>query len=157
MVSNVRSYQVILAIALPVWLSACASPLSTGELRALSDAEARWARRGFQDYTFETMRSCFCDPLVTQWARVEVRGGVATRVVSLETGAEVSPQQRGYFPTVDGLFNRIRRATTDESLDDIEVEFDPVLGFPTRIVFQTRPNILDGGSETNARSVAPIP
>jgi hypothetical protein len=94
MVSNVRSYQVVLAIALPVWLSACASPLSTGELRALSDAEARWARRGFQDYTFETMRSCFCDPLVTQWARVEVRGGVATRVVFLETGAEVSRRFR---------------------------------------------------------------
>ena len=150
------SFRAVLAVVLPV-LWACDSPLSPRELRALSDAEARWAHRGFQDYTFETMRSCFCDPLVTQWARVEVRGGVATRVVFLETGAEVSPQQRGYFATVDGLFDRIRRATSDEALDDIKVQFDPVLGFPTRIVFQAKPDILDGGSATYARNVAPIP
>jgi hypothetical protein len=156
MVFCVRWNRVVLAVALPV-LSACASPLSTGELRALGDAEARWARRGFQDYTFETMRSCFCDPLVTQWARVEVRGGVATRVVFLETGVEVSPEQRGYFATVDGLFDRIRRATSDEAIDDIKVQFDPVLGFPTDIVFQPKPHVLDGGSATYARSVAPIP
>jgi Family of unknown function (DUF6174) len=150
------SYGVILAVVLPL-LSACESPLSPRELRALSDAEARWARRGFQDYTFETMRSCFCNPLLTQWARVEVRGGVVARVVILETGADVSPQERGYFPTVEGLFDSIRGSTADESLDDIKLEFDPALGFPTRIIRQAKPNILDGGSATYARSVAPIP
>ena len=46
--------------------------------------------------------------------------------------------------------------TADESLDDIKVEFDPLLGFPTRIIRHPKPDILDGGSVTYARSVAPI-
>jgi len=37
------------------------------------------------------------------------------------------------------------------------LEFDPVLGFPTRIILESKPDILDGGSATYARSVAPIP
>ena len=151
------SYRVILPAILAASLSACESPLSPSEFPALGEAEARWARRSFQDYAFEIRRSCFCEPLVTQWARVEVLGGVVSRVVLLETGAEVSPQERGRFPTVGGVFASIHAATKDESLDDITVEFDPGLGFPTRVLFDAKPDILDGGSATYLRSVASIP
>ena len=113
------SYRVLFPVLLGASLSACESPLSPSELLALSEAEARWARRSFQDYAFEIRRSCFCEPLVTQWAHVEVRGGVVSHVVLLETGAEVSPQERGRFPTVEGTFASIRAATQDEWLDDI--------------------------------------
>jgi hypothetical protein len=148
---------VLFSVLLVASLSACESPLSPSELLALSEAEARWARRSFQDYAFEIRRSCFCEPLVTQWAHVEVLGGVVSRVVLLETGAEVSSQERGRFPTVEGIFARIRAAAKDESLADIKVEFDPVLGYPTRVTFAAKPDILDGGSATYLRSVSSMP
>ena len=152
-----RSFTVSTLVLLAASLTACDSPLSLGELRALTDAEARWAGRGFQDYAFEIRRSCFCEPLITQWARVEVVGGQLTRVVLLETGAEVPPAQRGRFPTVEQVFTSIRAASQDELLDDVIVEFDHQLGFPTHVSFITKPDILDGGSASYLRNAGPLP
>ena len=149
-----RPYTIVLS-ALALCVAACESPLSPGELLALGDAEARWARRSFEDYAFEIRRSCFCDPFITTWARVEVVGGAVSRVVFVESGAEATAQELGRFPTVEGIFARIRAAMDDESLEDISVEFDPALGFPTRVVFQTKPDILDGGISTYVRNVGP--
>jgi len=140
-----RFFTVSALVVLAASLTACESPLSLGELRALADAEARWAGRGFQDYTFEIRRSCFCEPLITQWARVEVVGGQMTRVVLLDTGAEVPPAQRGRFVTVEQVFTSIRAANQNELVDDVIVEYDQQLGFPTRVRSITRPDILDGG------------
>src|SRR5688572_6913358 len=89
---------------------ACESPLSIRELRQLQTAEARWAARPFQNYTIEAQKSCFCDPIVTQWARVEVLGGAVTRVVLVETGDEVASPYRAYFSTVEGVFAAIQAA-----------------------------------------------
>lgn len=86
-------------------LAACTSPLSPSELRALIEAEARWAARGFQDYAFETRTICGeCAGIVMNWARVEVAGGSVNRVVLLASGTEVSPEERGYFATVEDRF-----------------------------------------------------
>jgi len=146
-----RFFTVSALVVLAASLTACESPLSPAELRALADAEARWAARGFQDYTFEIRRSCFCEPLITQWARVEVLGGQMTRVVLLDTGAEVPPAQRGRF------FTNIRAANQNELLDDVIVEYDQQLGFPTRVRFITKPDILDGGSASYLRNAGPLP
>jgi hypothetical protein len=152
-----RSFTVSGLVVLAASLTACESPLSLGELRALADAEARWASRGFQDYTFEIRRSCFCEPLITQWARVEVVGGQLTRVVLLEPGEEVPPAQRGRFLTVEQVFTSIRAANQSELLDDVIVEFDQQLGFPTHVSFITKPDILDGGTASDLRNAGPFP
>lgn len=144
----------VLAFAL---LGACSSPLSPREVLALADAEQRWAARPFADYTFETSSSCFCDPEFSQWARVEVTTGVVTRVVLLASGAEVAPDRRGYFGTVESLFARIRRGQHDSYTADISAEYDPQLGYPTFIRFVAEPHIADGGSAHYARNVAPLP
>jgi len=138
-------------------LSACSSPLSPKEVLELADAEARWAARPFADYTFETSASCFCDPEISQWARVEVTTGVVTRVVLLASGNEVPSDRRQYFSTVESLFTRIRQGQQDSYLADISAEYDPQLGYPTLIRFVAEPNIADGGSAHYARNVAPLP
>ena len=107
--------------------------------------------------TFEIRRSCFCEPLITQWARVEVLGGQMTRVVLLDTGAEVPPAQRGRFVTVEQVFTSIRAANQNELLDDVIVEYDQQLGFPTRVRFIAKPDILDGGSASYLRNAGPLP
>lgn len=69
---------------------ACKSPLSPLELVELNAAEARWAARPFQSYAIEMSASCFCDPILNQWARVEVVNGIVNRVVLVDSGTEVS-------------------------------------------------------------------
>jgi len=138
-------------------LSACSSLLSPKEVLELADAEARWGARPFSDYRFETYTSCFCDPEISQWARVEVTAGVVTRVVLLASGTEVVPDRRQYFHTVEGLFTWIRQGQYDSDLADISAEYDPQLGYPTLVRFVAEPNIADGGSAHYARNVAPLP
>ena len=53
-----------------------------------------------------------------------VVGGQMTRVVLLDTGAEVPPAQRGRFVTVEQVFTSIRAANQNELLDDVIVEYD---------------------------------
>lgn len=138
-------------------LGSCRPPLSVDEVFALKEAEARWAARPFADYSFETSVSCFCDPELSQWARVEVSTGVVTRVVLLADGHEVDPAQRAYFPTVQRLFDGIREASHDGSVRDVSVQFDPQLGYPTLINIAPERNVMDGGSVRYARNAAPRP
>jgi len=136
---------------------ACESPLSPLELAELNAAEARWAARPFQSYAIEMSESCFCDPILNQWARVEVVNGLVNRVVLVDSGTEVSPLQRSYFRTVEEVFHSIRAAQHDDWVKDIVVEFDPQFGFPTSVRFVPKEEILDGGSHGRLRNAAPLP
>lgn len=138
-------------------LAACGSPLSPSELRALAEAEARWAARSFPDYSIEMRQGCFCPPVLTQWARVEVVAGRVDRVVLLATGAEVPAAQRVLFSTVEDVFNHIRTASHDDWLKDVVVAFDPELGFPTYVGFISKPNVADAGSSYSLRNAGPVP
>jgi len=138
--------------------AACAeSPLSPIESIRLAEAEARWAARSFPDYSFEMRKACFCAPETTEWARVDVVGGQVTRVVMLATGAELPPLQRSYFQTVEGVFAAIHSAHDDDYLQDIRIEFDQHLGYPTRVDFVSQPNIADGGATYYLRNAVPVP
>ena len=138
--------------------AACAeSPFSPSELRRLADAEARWAARPFSDYSFEMRQSCFCAPEMTQWARVEVVGGQVSRVVLLATGSEVPLPQRDYFPTVEGVFDRIVSVRGEDWVKDVIVTYDAQLGYPTEVNFVPKPNIFDAGAAYYLRNAAPMP
>jgi len=148
----------LLALAIASGVSgACSTPLSPSELLALRDAEARWAARPFDAYTFETRAGCFCDPITLQWARVEVSNDSVTRVVLVDSGEEVGQPQRSYFRSVERLFALIRSAQGGDGVKDIIVEYDPELGYPTFIRIVPDDHVLDGGSEHFARSLAGAP
>ncbi len=147
--TGLRSFYAPLLGLLGVSLAGCESPLSPGELRLLAQAEARWEARSFPDYTIEMRQACFCPQEVTQWARLEVRGGRIARVVSLETGAEVPPDKLVYFRTVEQVFASIRQA------NNVVAEYDRLLGFPTQVDFVPKRGILDAGSTFYLRNAAP--
>jgi hypothetical protein len=148
----------LLFLGLCAAVSACGeSPLSPTEFLRLADAEAQWAARPFPDYAFEVRQSCFCAPEMTQWARVEVVAGQVTRVVLLATGAELPPLERSYFPTVERIFSSIHSANGDDYLKDIVVEYDARLGYPTRVAFVSKPDIMDGGGTYYLRNAGPAP
>ena len=153
--TGLRSFYAPLLALLGVSLAGCESPLSPGELRLLAQAEARWEARSFPDYTIEMRQACFCPQEVTQWARLEVRGGRIARVVLLETGAEVPPDKLVYFRTVEQVFASIRQANNADWLEDVVAEYDRLLGFPTQVDFVPKRGILDAGSTFYLRNAAP--
>jgi hypothetical protein len=135
---------------------ACQSPLSPGEREDLREAEARWADRGFTDYSIESRTSCFCAPDVLGWARLEVVDGVIIRVTLLETGEIITDERLSYWETVEDLFDAIHRSNDQDYLKDVTVQFDPALGFPTHVAWIPDESVQDGGSSRSLRNAQPL-
>lgn len=144
-------------------MASCSMPtglLSNAEMAQLNDAELRWKRRGFVDYTYETRTLCFCPPEIYQWTRVHVRAGVVTRAERLDVSPPVDATNLSYWQPIDSAFSRLRDAARTSSttvFSDIKVEFDPTLGFPTRVEFVERPTVADAASITERRNVRALP
>lgn len=140
-----------------VGLAACQSPLSNSERRLLAEGQAKWAARGYGDYSIEMRRSCFCPPEINEWARVEVMGGTVSRVTLLQSGETITDARRSYWYTVEQLFSDLRETDEEDWLEDIEFTLDPVLGYPTEIRWISPDNVLDAGATQFLRIPAPLP
>ena len=142
---------------LAIGLGACESPLSNSERHRLAEGEARWAARGYGNYSIEMRRSCFCAPEVNRWARVEVVTGAVQRVTLIETGEIITDSRRTYWSTVEQLFQSIRETDAGDWLEDIEFTLDPVLGYPAETRWISSQNVLDAGATQFLRNPAPLP
>jgi uncharacterized protein DUF6174 len=112
------------------------SVLSAQQTAALDAAEARWNRSATRDYSFEFHPLSF-PAFGEDSARIEVRGGLVTTVTRL--GRHVPSQT-----TIDDLFGSIRQASASGRYAKVEANYDPQLGYPTRIVFTPPESVADG-------------
>jgi hypothetical protein len=113
-------------------------PLTNEQSRALAAAEARWKTSAVRDYSFE-LRPFYALAFDQCAARIEVRGGVVKQVTRL---GSLEPT----VMTIDDLFRRIHDAAASGKYETIQANYDSDLGYPTRIVFRTIPEIMDGNS-----------
>ena len=148
----------VLVVPIMCLLAACISPLSPSEMLALGQAEARWAARPFQAYTYEIVTSCGeCPAVVTRWARVAVNDTNVVGVVLVANDSALSPADLTSFTTVDGLFAQIRRYQHEDWVSDVRVTFDPQLGYPTSISTFAKAGIMDAGASRFIRNLLPTP
>ena len=108
-----------------VLLSACASP--TTPENDLAEYRALWEAQGLRDYTFDVRRVCYCQFMGD--VRVTVQDGVITGVTELASEVAHDPE---FFRTIDGLFDLVQDAY-DRDAHEVQVDFDPDRGYPTRI------------------------
>jgi Family of unknown function (DUF6174) len=120
------------------------SVLTTEQGAALSGAEDRWKRSGMRDYSFE-LHPFAALSFGENAARIEVRGGVVKQVSRL---GSLDPPST----TIDGLFRDIRSAAESGRYAKIETSYDNDLGYPTRIVYTTTKDILDGNAVIEIRA-----
>ena len=106
-------------------LGACASP--TTPENDLADYRTLWEAQRLTDYTFDVSRVCYCQ--FRGDVRVTVKDGVITGVSELASEVARDPET---FRTIDGLFDLVQDAY-DRDAHEIQVEFDPGRGYPTRI------------------------
>ena len=111
-------------------VAACSN--STAPERAQRAAENLWAQRGPASYDITVSRGCECLPDATRPAVVSVRDGIVTSRTYVSDGATVGLTYAESYPTVDGLFKKIDDARRQNPAT-LNVDYDPVLGFPTRI------------------------
>lgn len=123
-----------LAVLLLAGCSGGSSSTGSGEAAELRRAQTRWARSGVRDYAY-TVRILAFAPGVQRPARVTVQDG---RTVSITPGdddptpLENNGQVFTTYATADDLFALVQRAI-DARADSLDVDYDPVLGYPTRI------------------------
>lgn len=96
------------------------------------DARRRWASRGPSAYTYTVERGCYCLDSAIGPVDVTVRDGVVESRRYTRTGGTVSPRFAELFPTIEGLFAQIDSARSRKAAS-LRVEYDPDLGYPTRI------------------------
>jgi hypothetical protein len=116
----------------------CSSVFEPGSKQSELDANRqKWATRGFRDYTFTHSMVCFC-PVENPMTLTVLNDSVVSAKVQ-RTGAELNPR---WLKTINGLFDFIDRAI-DEHAAVLEVEYDPSLGYPTRIIYDGSKNVAD--------------
>jgi hypothetical protein len=123
-------------VSLILLLAGCSggSSSGSGDAADLRRAQTRWARAGVRDYAYTVRVSAFA-PGVQRPARITVQNG---RAISITPGddepipLENNGQIFAAYDTVEDLFAVIQRAI-DTRADSLNVDYDPVLGYPTRI------------------------
>jgi hypothetical protein len=155
----------ILAALLGLILSACGSSSPTGPTdgssfddrpatrAAFEQARGRWTSLGISDYEYAFARSCFCAPDHRAPVRIVVRGDRVAEVVTAETG---QPRSSEGYPSVDDLFAMLQEALVSGAAN-IQAEYDPGLGYPTRFYIDRDFGIADEEILVEAGGLEPGP
>jgi len=117
-----------------VTFSSCSS-LESNASRLLKQNEKKWTEQSQlfnQNYTYTIRIGCFCPDDITSPVNVLVMSGKTDSVVYESDGTPVTKDIFASIDTIEDLFIIIRKAINDK-VDELEVEYDPILGYPTII------------------------
>jgi hypothetical protein len=142
-------------------VTACGSdPFSPSEESARQEALARWQARPFANYSFEVRHDCNCtsenDQRLLHWHRVEVRAGLISKIVRLDTSAEVPSEIFPLWLTIEGLFEKLRGPHPSRNVQDIRAQYDATLGYPARADFIFTGILADATMSHFLRNVNPL-
>ncbi len=137
--------------ALPLAL-ACGDEL-TGPEKDIRDGREAWEDAGLSSYEYEYHQSCFCALIVPVRIIVEADSVVAAFFVEGEE--PLPPDQVGWLPTVDDLFDRLEDALARDPVQ-YRVEYDAALGYPTSASVDVSHQIADEEFSFTASDLAPL-
>lgn len=130
-------------------LAGCDPLGSTAQVRTLEQAETRWRAANVTSYRYVHTLSCYC--AFYGPAEVTVTAGRVTKAVARTPGV-VDPV--ALRPPVDSLFAFIREQLATGPAN-LEVTYDPDLGYPRSIKWGTPAN--DAGGYVFADSLRRLP
>jgi uncharacterized protein DUF6174 len=143
---------VTLAVA-PLAAAGCGGPLSPSQRSTLVQAMARWESAGLTNYTAESRIRCFCPGHLAVWTKLSIRDNRVIDTQPLEPLPPGSFATPFGWSTVTDLFDRIEELNQEEHIKSVSVQYDPVLGYPQRIVVTCQSNVTDCGVTYEMRSV----
>lgn len=122
-------------IALSAWPAGCnvlAPDPWDQRSAALERSRERWAVEEIRSYRYTFSKSCECIPGFVGPVHITVRDDVVTSMEPVAGSDSVPADLWSAFDTVGEMFALIRTAIDDEA-HQFEAEYDPELGYPTRI------------------------
>jgi hypothetical protein len=132
-------------------LAACSDAVSPGSAKSLLDANReKWNAQRLNPYTFTFSQLCFC--AVNGPVRVVVANGSVVSATQISTGQALDTR---FVSTIESLFDFIENGLANHSVV-LEVTYDPVLGYPVRIVSDGPANVTDNGVTYDVSDVGPI-
>ena len=102
----------------------------------------RWDREAIGSYSLTQTHLCECIPIFQGPSRIWVVDGVITRVEKTLGGEVVEEEDWPAWYTVEEMFLLIEDAIHDQ-VAVLELEYDPVRGFPTRIAVDRQEHTID--------------
>lgn len=150
-----RSSTLVLVLIVAISAAACAD--STGphwvQLAELEQQQSVWQSQNLHNYSFEYHHQ-FAGAI--EAARILVEADTVVGALDIEADTALSIDPRYEWPAVEDLFARAKAALSSEKVD-VTVEYDPALGYPTRIdISPGRVATPAGGSSTTASDLEPV-
>lgn len=132
--------------------------LSAQEQLELANAERRWNERRPASYTYEVRVRCICPREAGPWTEVTVVGDSVVNTKPLSSDPGDLEQVSGLiWPTVPGLFEKVRTARKEGNYHDVAVSYDDQFSYPVRIAFLCGPDFHDCGTVMEARNLKAVP
>lgn len=125
----------------------------TSERSRLRANRMKWAQQEIAAYRFTYHRSCFCEgsaPLT-----IDVVGTTVVAAAYESSNQPLPFYLEAHLPTVDSLFAAVDRALA-QRVDLLEVDYHPMLGYPTRIAIDYAFNMADDEVVHYASGLIPI-
>ncbi len=119
---------------------ACGSDGTGPEMERLAEQRALWEAQGLTDYFYDVRLVCFCPSRLG--VQVSVLGNQVAAVIDLDTGTTLDATEAQLYRTIDGLFDVLEDAYERDAYD-VDVDFDPARGYPTRIFIDYLENVID--------------
>lgn len=149
-----RHHPVLRLLVCLVALAGCGDAFSGGEEQALAEARARWDAANLFAYRVEVRVSCFCPEALPVFTRIEVRGDSVVSAEQVDSVTFPTDIPLEAWPTVLDGFELIEGAA-HQDYDEIEAQYDPIVGYPLRIELVCRPDELDCGAHYEFRNLQP--
>jgi hypothetical protein len=148
-----------LALANAIAGGSCRGNLSPSEMRgersALNVARGRWSARGPVNYRYRFQYLCFCAGSLLTAVEIQVRAGRVVAVLEPATGRPAPAAPGRPSPTVEDLF-AVVQSSLDRGVDWIDVQYDPVLGYPAVIRIDPDTRAADEEQSYFAGSLTPM-
>lgn len=149
-----RIFTFVLVVVAAITAASCDTSTAPPGTRPgeLAQQEAKWEGRNLHDYLFEYHYQL---DGTAEAARIYVTSDAVAAVLDLATDSSLSLDPRYDWPTVEGLFARAKKALSSENVD-VAVEYDPDIGYPTRIDVSPRAATPAGASSTRTGELKPL-
>ena len=131
----------VLLLALSLVLAACSTGASAlvapTEPATPATPQEQWQAANLTHYRFKLHLSCFCASRDQMPLTVEVQDGKVVSIVDVKgtviTAEDPSFEFFSKFAIIDTIFAEIETASASENHGDINVTYDPTLGYPTDV------------------------
>lgn len=137
----------------------CRGNLSPSQVRGqrseLNVARGHWSARGPVNYRYRFQYLCFCAGSLLTAVEIQVRAGRVVAVLEPATGRPAPAAPGRPTPTVEELFAVVQSAL-DRDVDWIDVQYDPVLGYPAVIRIDPDTRSVDEEQSYFAGSLTPM-